>query len=198
MSNGDGDVYICHREEFAHAVATFAPSTESGDAKENENDMFGDSDDEKPSQPSSVPSLSHSNDKVHEVVAKKDSIWKPNHITAPQASVAGPDTAPCEGLEPVMNDFSSWPISELKRFLKERGEHTEGVIEKDDLVKKATEVASKGPEGDLAGAPEGFVYDPTSGYFYSSDSGMYYDTATGSSYVISTGKWYDSNWQELA
>lgn len=197
MSNGDGDAYICHKEEFAHAVTTFAPAAQSEDAKEDGNDMFGDSDDEKPAQPSTVPAHTHTSDETGEVAAKEDSTWKSNHNTAPQASEAGGSPPQCEDITPEKDDFSGWPISELKRFLQERGENTEGFVEKDDLVKKAAEIASKGPEGDIAGAPDGFVYDPNSGYFYSSDSGMYYDVATGSSYVISTGKWYDSSWQEL-
>jgi len=37
-------------------------------------------------------------------------------------------------------DFDSWPVSGLKRFLKERNVDCSTVVEKSDLVKKAKQV----------------------------------------------------------
>lgn len=39
-------------------------------------------------------------------------------------------------------DYSNWPVKELARFLKERGQDPAGIIEKADLVRKVAEVCS--------------------------------------------------------
>ena len=38
-------------------------------------------------------------------------------------------------------DYSAWPVKELARFLKERGEDASGFVEKADLVKRVAEVS---------------------------------------------------------
>lgn len=37
-------------------------------------------------------------------------------------------------------DYSTWPIKELARFLRERGVDPIGLVEKSDMVAKVTEV----------------------------------------------------------
>ncbi len=37
-------------------------------------------------------------------------------------------------------DYSSWPVKELARFLKERGVDPAGIVEKAELVSKVKEV----------------------------------------------------------
>ncbi|GMH42321.1 hypothetical protein BSKO_10240 [Bryopsis sp. KO-2023] len=200
MSNGDVDVYTCHKEEFDHAVSMFTPASADTDG----DDMFGDSDDEDCNSA-----------KTGEGAKEQSSAAAADGGGGGSASVGGEgmnrsglppstvlpavdvDVVPPSSAEQQQEDFDSWPISELKRFLEERGENADGIVEKQDLIQKAVEVASKGPEGEVAAAPSGFVYDPSSGYFHSVESGMYFDSGSGSFYVSSTGKWYTKDWQEL-
>lgn len=38
-------------------------------------------------------------------------------------------------------DYSSWPVRELARFIKERGVESAGIVEKAELVSKVKEVS---------------------------------------------------------
>jgi len=69
-----------------------------------------------------------------------------------------------------------------------RAQDASQIVEKDDLVARVNELASRGPEGEDAAAPAGYVLDPASGYYLSEAAGMYYDPSSGGYY--DGQKWY--------
>jgi len=94
-------------------------------------------------------------------------------------------------------DFDSWPVSELKRFLKERNVDCSTVVEKSDLIQKAKQVGKPSLRSSAYRAPAGFVYHSESGYFYSADKGLYYDGASRCTYDPRTQKWTDERGKRL-
>lgn len=190
MSNGDVDVYVSRREDFEHAVSLFSTPSAGAD-KDSEDDMFGDTYDEK--KPTcddhgiKGPEHTDSNSLVETTESAAD--YLPDPQTQPTASTPVSMTP--------REDFSHWPVSELKRFLRERGETIDTCLERDELVDRAVQAISKGHDKDVSCPPDGFIYEESTGYFFSSESGMYYDNKSGATYVPTVGKWYNANWEEI-
>lgn len=131
---------------------------------------------------------------------KEDNVTesKTDTTSHPQTQLAGPKVANVVVPEKTVEvDFASWPISELKRFLTERNVDCSSVVEKHDLVQKATEAQQSRIQPVSYQAPEGFVYHPSSGYFYNAEHGLYYDGPSRCFYDPRTQKWFDENWNEL-
>lgn len=85
---------------------------------------------------------------------------------------------PTEEVKKLEEDYASWPISKLKRFLEERGENLHGVTEKGELVSRAKRAAA---------IPHGFVFDSHSNYYFSHAKQLYYDAASG--YYYNGSQW---------
>jgi hypothetical protein len=116
-----------------------------------------------------------------------------------QEAAAGSETAPAAAHEGVRVgvreslaaeasgdvDYTSWPVSELKRMLQEAGVDVAGMTEKEGLVEAAKAVEKARGVHEV---PVGFVMDPNSGYFFNFESGWYFHAESGSFYK--DGKWY--------
>lgn len=191
MSNGDVDVYVDRREDFEQAISLYSnPGMDSHN--DSEDDMFGDTYEEKKpflaSQGNRDPERIDSNSQVETTESAMNFMADPHNQPATSAST---------NLAPKKEDFGHWPISELKRYLRERGEIIDTCVEKVELVERAVQAALKEHHGDVSCPPDGFEYDKSTGYYFSSESGMYYDASSGATYVPTVGKWYDTNWVEI-
>lgn len=86
-------------------------------------------------------------------------------------------------------DYSSWPVKEIARFLKENAVDATVIVEKGELVSLAleTEARLRREAREALGStstpnnppPHGFVLDPTSGFYHNAASQMYFDGESG-------------------
>ena len=83
-------------------------------------------------------------------------------------------------------DFSSWPVKDLKKFLEDKGIDSHMYVEKAELVAEAARAACLGQRSHPV--PLGYSYDAESGYWYSSEQSMYFDQASGLYYR--NERWY--------
>jgi len=99
---------------------------------------------------------------------------------AATSSAAGTAPSGPGGSSSDATDYSSWPVKELQRFLRERGQDPTGAVEKSDLVAQVKAAAS---------VPSGYVFHAESGYYWGAADSMYYHAETGHYYNPVSSEW---------
>lgn len=230
LNEGETDVYSDVREDFLHAAelymppaaaaaaatgATFTAAATGGGgggggdmfADDGDDDMFGADDnslDKAAAAKQPPPQQPASGDSA--VAAAEAAAAAPGAAPPPAAAAAAAATepstsAPSAAAAAAADDFASWPIKELKRYLTENGVDVSGMVEKGEMVARAREAAARGPlvngggaapsPANAASVPPGYdFHDPSTGYYWSSAAGMYFDPSTSGYYQPSMQKWF--------
>eukprot|EP00892_Ulva_mutabilis_P002562 jgi/Ulvmu1/12306/UM088_0026.1 len=200
----EADIFEQHKEELQHALRMSnmlrAPAAQPSAAtatraEDSDDDMFADSDTEAaPALPASgaaaatmpsgaaVPQSAQPGEGMNPTA--EDAAAADNTAGTPAAAANPVDAS---GTSPEQ-DYSSWPVSELKRVLREANVDTSGATEKSDLVSKMHDLDKQRA---AKVTPAGFVLDPGSGYYYNVETGWYYHAESQCYYR--GGKWYHMN-----
>ena len=183
FSEGETEIFTSDKGELEKSAAMWLPKPKAdsvapskygkekiaiaGDDNDDD-DMFGDGDGQAKKEKGSV---------VDGIQLIKGAALQP------QAASKTSDEAPG-------TDYSSWPVKEVVRFLKENGVDASGIVEKGELVdlaheterrlrEEADEALKGSAEAPANPPPAGFVYDPSSRFYHNVESQMYFDGASG-------------------
>lgn len=165
FAEGETDVYSTTREELERSAAMWLPKQQlaaapgapfvvsgaphqqpaasagaGGGHDDNDDDMFAEED--LGPAPTAVPAAAAPDAALHTAApgdnGRSVGTAAPSEATAAPAAASGP-AGDAQDQQPA-TDFSSWPIREIVRFLKENGVDAAGIVEKGDLVSQAVEV----------------------------------------------------------
>ena len=182
----------------------------------SDDDMFADSDEERPSgaaQPSSTAAISGADAAAGNAnAAPLQPQAGAGSAESGVTTAAGGASAPAEAIVSAASgaaapaqsdapggahaqaeaavDYAAWPVSELKRVLSEAGVAIGGIVDKAGLVEAAA-AADRARARVAAEIPAGFAMDPASGYFHDADTGWYFHAETGCYYR--DGKWFSKD-----
>ncbi|KAG1654178.1 hypothetical protein FOA52_009838 [Chlamydomonas sp. UWO 241] len=197
FAEGETDVFTTVREELVRSAEMWLPkgsiggasaggavpaaaAAVSGPAADSDDDMFGDDDGAAAAAPSPPAAAAAA----------------PPAAAAPAASAQAqaPPQAPAAQQQQRATDFSSWPVKEILRFLKESGVDSDGIVEKGDLVTRAAKAevdaasaqAAEVAQAAQATVPDGYTFDAASGYYHSAATGLYFEPAAVVTSVLPT------------
>lgn len=178
FSEGETEVFTCDKEELEKSASMWLPkvaaSTAATQARsraqddDGDDDMFGDEDGQA---------------KDETCVINKPEVKE----EAEPPGISGHTAGDVPG-----TDYSSWPVKEISRFLKENGVDPSGIVEKGELVslaqktekmmRKEAEEALKTSQLNTTAPnvpPPGYVFHPESGFYHNAESQMYFDSNSG-------------------
>jgi hypothetical protein len=143
-AGGELGIYSQRKEQLERFAKAVLPETDVLAGDDGGDDMFGDDDDDdvfpKKSDGTSegksgaAAVAANESDSSGITAAAAGGSSTAANGGAPQAAAAAAAAGTAAAAEAEGVDYSSWPVKELRRFLKERGVDSSSIVEKGDLV----------------------------------------------------------------